>query len=1178
MSGVWIPDDSKAIFAGMHGIPLFLSIRFVVSLLKIAYFSFYAKISLSIMELVENKFFDSNDPMQMTEILEQFPVGIILLDDEFRIHFINQNAKGFGLNGLPGDENVTEKKSLSGMFDDAEMQLLKDGGVIEKELRRVKTISGGEITVIQKAVPLFNEEQFRGAIVIVEDLKLPAEVTQQKQEYVDNFFSSILDSIWSLFLLITPDGKIHLTGGKKVKLFTSAKGTYSDTIAEFFKPEISEKILPTYRASLLKRQSEEFILDIPNPENDGDKEYFECMISPHYFDSQKAQFVFISIREITTFLKMIENYQRENSELQQYQKYAQASPQAVFAIDKKEKIIFWNKSAEELYKLRRSEVFGKQITKIFKDFSHEQIEQWSNPVDEKEPTIFEKQIVRVDSQKKYIHFKVSRIELEPDEPAFVFTGVDFSREKENEIQLEKRIFLHEIMFSNSAFPTFILNNDGGFVSANASFLNEFNYKHEEIDKLFLIDLIEPGFIVEKDVTFRSLTSREVELLEIPVVSKSGQRRVYSLSLIPIEHKEKGSKEWGGILVNITRNKAIENEFLILRSVFNSSNDGIAVESDGKYILVNDAFAKLYGYNSANEIIGEESWGITSEEEAGKGADLSKQHQGKKDTPTRYEFLTKRKDGSQFYAEVSVTFFEFGDRKYFVIITRDVTERKRTQQVIKESEERYRNIAENIDDFFWTAERVNDKLKPIFYTSSVEKITGYTQLEFLEDKKQFFRLIYPDDTRQVIDKLKRFYQNVYKRSEEIEFRIINKFGNIVWVRNKINVLRDRKGRITKIYGLVSDVSFQKKAEEELRLSTDNLQKLNETKDKFISIISHDLRTPFSSILGFTDLLLNEDDLTAEESRQYIQYIQESSHNMLALVNSLLDWTRIQTGRIQFEPVHIDLNELVQKIITGLTGVALKKDIQLINNVPLDFMLFIDQSLTMQVFNNLLSNALKFTNSGGSIFVEAKQAEQPRYVQITVRDTGQGIKPENVSKIFSIESKFTTEGTAGEKGTGLGLSLVKEIVEKHGGKIWIESEYGKGTEFIFTLPKASATILYIDDSNTDRILYTKILRSIVADYEIISAQNGKDGLEKLMSKSPALIITDHAMPVMNGMEFVQEYNKIKMKGKPPVIILSGDIGRSEQLAYAELGVEYVFQKPVNIVTFKDAVEKSLKKLPH
>ena len=506
---------------------------------------------------------------------------------------------------------------------------------------------------------------------------------------------------------------------------------------------------------------------------------------------------------------------------------------------------------------------------------------------------------------------------------------------------------------------------------------------------------------------------------------------------------------------------------------------------------------------------------------------------------------------------------------------EIMERKLIQQMIRESEEKYRNVTENIDDFLFTFERIHKVLKPVFFTHSVEKITGYTQSEFLSESTFFLKIIYPDDLHIVKNKLKTILKSNVLVSEEMEFRIINKHGNIAWVRTKINIIRNSDGMILKIYGLVSNISLSKKAEEELHTSTENLIRLNETKDKFISIISHDLRTPFSSIVGFTDLLIEDRDLTEDEKKQYVRFIRDSSKSMLELVNSLLDLTRIQTGRIRFEPEKLSARMIIFNCINSLSGVAFQKNINLRSDVDKEVKIYVDNNLLAQVFNNLISNAIKFTKEGGEIVIAASPLKKTRFYEFSVRDNGVGIKPENIPELFRIDTKFTTEGTAGEKGTGFGLSIVNEIIQKHGGNIWVESEYGKGTDFKFILPIASPNILLVDNSKTDRLLYSKIIKNITPDYNIEIASNGKEALEIIKTTPPALVITDHLMPEMNGYDLANEIKNLDIKVKPQVIVLSGDVDRSVMVDYHQLGIEYVFHKPVNLTYFKTAVEKSLRK---
>jgi PAS domain S-box-containing protein len=610
-------------------------------------------------------------------------------------------------------------------------------------------------------------------------------------------------------------------------------------------------------------------------------------------------------------------------------------------------------------------------------------------------------------------------------------------------------------------------------------------------------------------------------------------------------------------------------------MFNAFLDGVAAECEGKLILANEAFAKIFGYNNSKEMLDKDLFDLVAANDIPKVTGYFQLIGRNKEIPERFEFLAKRKDGSNFFAETSLSAFESDQKIYVVMVARDITERKRTQQAIRESEEKYRNITENIDDFLYTFEKTGSVLRPVFYTSSVEKITGYNQTDFLTDSRLIFKLIHPDDFLSLKKKLSSLLKSKIQLSGEFEFRIINRHGNVVWIRNKLNIVRDNEGRILKIYGLVSDISLRKNAEDELKRSTDNLVKLNETKDRFISIISHDLRTPFSSILGFTDLLLSDSDLTELEKKQYIEFIKESSKSMLSLVNSLLDWTRLQTGRIRFEPEKIEAYKIIDSSLNALSGVAFQKKIEIISDISKDIVIFIDKDLMLQVFNNLISNAIKFTPQHGTITISIKPSERMRFIEFSIKDTGVGIKPDDIKKLFKVDTKFTSEGTEGEKGTGLGLSLVKEIIDKHGGKVWVESEFGKGSEFKFTLPTASANILLVDDSKTDKLLYSKILKNITPDYNVDIASDGKEAIEKILVSPPALVITDHLMPRMNGYNLVLEIKKAEIKGKPPVMILSGDLDREIVDEYHELGVEFVFQKPVNLNSFKQAVEKSLKK---
>ena len=231
-------------------------------------------------------------------------------------------------------------------------------------------------------------------------------------------------------------------------------------------------------------------------------------------------------------------------------------------------------------------------------------------------------------------------------------------------------------------------------------------------------------------------------------------------------------------------------------------------------------------------------------------------------------------------------------------------------------------------------------------------------------------------------------------------------------------------------------------------------LNATKDKFFSIIAHDLRNPFQSILGFSELLIKGyNEFTDDKRLEYIKIIGNNSETNFKLLEDLLTWSRTQSDKIEYTPEPINLQALVSETILVLKLHTDKKEIKVINNVDNDVIAYVDKNSVTAIIRNLLSNAIKFTPQKGSVTISTQPAqtkEDIKYIEICVSDTGVGIPAEKIGKLFKVEKHISTIGTNDERGTGLGLTLCKEFVEKNNGKIWIESEEGKGSEFMFTLP--------------------------------------------------------------------------------------------------------------------------------
>lgn len=250
-------------------------------------------------------------------------------------------------------------------------------------------------------------------------------------------------------------------------------------------------------------------------------------------------------------------------------------------------------------------------------------------------------------------------------------------------------------------------------------------------------------------------------------------------------------------------------------------------------------------------------------------------------------------------------------------------------------------------------------------------------------------------------------------------------------------------------LLRDVTLQKEAENQLRKVTEDLKQANASKDKFFSIIAHDLRTPLIGLIGYAEILAEDiDELEISEVKEYSRNIVEISRQTIKLLSNLLEWSRLQTGKIQFNPSDVKIYSVVENIFQLLKSNAQHKEIQLINSTNMNHIAYADENMIYSVLNNLTSNAIKFTRTGGK--VEIHSAQKDDEVVIQIKDNGVGIEEENLKNLFELDKSFTTPGTENEKGSGLGIILCRDFIKKHGGRIWVESKVGEGTTFYFTLP--------------------------------------------------------------------------------------------------------------------------------
>ena len=240
-------------------------------------------------------------------------------------------------------------------------------------------------------------------------------------------------------------------------------------------------------------------------------------------------------------------------------------------------------------------------------------------------------------------------------------------------------------------------------------------------------------------------------------------------------------------------------------------------------------------------------------------------------------------------------------------------------------------------------------------------------------------------------------------------------------------------------------------QKVELHAKQLNELNATKDKFFSIISHDLRNPFSNLLGLSHMLRsNLDSMSRDEILEQIEAIEFSSKSGYDLLSNLLEWSMSQSGNIIYSPAFLKLKNVVDECLSVIENQAVNKKVIIISTVSVDLFVKADFNMLKIIFRNLVTNAVKYSYPEGLITISAHDNDSGA-IEISISDRGIGIPAAEIDKLFRIDTKYSTAGTANESGTGLGLILSKEFVDRHGGKIWVESVPGKGSTFKFTLPK-------------------------------------------------------------------------------------------------------------------------------
>jgi PAS domain S-box-containing protein len=544
----------------------------------------------------------------------------------------------------------------------------------------------------------------------------------------------------------------------------------------------------------------------------------------------------------------------------------------------------------------------------------------------------------------------------------------------------------------------------------------------------------------------------------------------------------------------------------------------------------------------------------------------------------------RKDGSRFWANVVITSLkdENGTLRGFSKITRDITERKGAEERLHESEERHRKLFDNNPHPTWAYDR--ETLRFLAVNKAAVRKYGYSTAEFLAMTVKDIR---PSEDITVLLKSVGRVRDGKEKVSDWKHRL--KDGSIIDVEITSYAL-NFSGRPADIVVAV-DISQKKRDEAEktkfidslalanrhLELRNREVEQATKLKSKFLASMSHELRTPLNAIVGFSGLL---SDGTAGEmndkQKRFVAHIKDGAHHLLQLINDILDLSKIEAGQLEIHCDNFQVKDALPEVLSTVRPLAMAKNIQVHHNLTGAYSIYADRIRLKQILYNLLSNAVKFTPDNGEVTINC--IEQGELICISVADTGIGIRTEDQEVIF--EEFRQIDGDGAHEGTGLGLAITKRLVEQQGGNIWLESEFGKGTRFSFTLPAGSAQSHVAPDrgpriqpsSNTSSGKMPLVLivddeapaREILASYlepegfRVEIACSAAEAIAKARELQPDAITLDILMPSSNGFDTLLNLKSESDTANIPIIVVS--IVDQQKMGFA-LGAADYLVKPID-----------------
>ncbi len=845
-------------------------------------------------------------------------------------------------------------------------------------------------------------------------------------------------------------------------------------------------------------------------------------------------------------------------------------------------IVDSNHSFTAMVDKRRDELVGLNLKSIFSDnaFTKKLIQNIKK--DLSGDIVLETEIETGDNEKKEVHVKASRIDLNgSDVMQIILRDITVSKWAERALKRSENLF--RSYFEIGLIGMAVTTVDRGWMYVNDTLCEILGYSKEELQAATWPEQTHPDDREEDDRLHGELVSgkRDSYKAEKRFMKKNGEY-IYVSQAVTCYWNSADTVEYLITHVqDINEQKIAEEELVRSKESYQMltelSYDMISLhDREGRYLYASPASEEILDYSS-DELIGRSPYDYFHPDDLER---ITSHHQStvsdEQLPPITYR--VKRKDGSYIWFETTsrlVNNRETGKLENILCVSRDITSRKLSEEALRISEERFRGIFEQASvgmvdcSTDGTFLRVNR-----FFAEMI----GYPEDELYG--MSFREITHPEDLE--LDLVMETLEGK-RRSYDIEKRYIRRDGSVIWIYLHVTLIRDALGAPMNFIGVIQDMTRRKEVEEELYRAKQAADMANRAKSEFLANMSHELRTPLNAILGFSQLLTMQKSSGENDTRgEYLTYIHDSGQHLLDMINDILDLSKIEAEKLELKKTPVDLESMLIRIQSSVKSMAAKKNLSMENDIdPGIGLLTADQVRLKQVVYNLLSNAIKFTNDGGSIGLRAR-GDGDRAV-IAVWDRGIGIPGDRLQSVFDPFEQVNDESRR-KQGTGLGLSISKRLVEMHGGTISVESEPGRGSEFTISLPGRAVTtgcgdgqdacnakdfpvvpgsnawkILAVDDNTMNLLFLRDSLEEL--GFAVTTARSGDEAVRKAGENRYDCVLMDIKMEGMDGVEAMNIIKKTS-KTAPPVIAITAHAMKGDRGAMLGRGFDEYVSKPVNI----------------